>query len=56
MTCRGQVAIFKLSPNLRKHSKGGNTAAVVDAERQKLDAVLLVARKQALAMARCTVD
>ena len=45
--CRGQVATLKLSPNLRKYTKGENRSAFIMAEQSKLQAVLTVARKRA---------
>ena len=52
MSVRGHLAVLKLSPNLRKYSKAETPEARQEAERAKLEAVLEVARKSALAIER----
>lgn len=54
--CRGQVSILKLSPNLRKYTKGDNKLAVRAAEQDKLEAVLVVAKKRAEAYDKALSD
>ena len=52
MRCRGQLATLKLSPNLRRHSPAESEAARLTAEKEKLEAVLAVARKSSAAVAQ----
>ena len=50
------MAALKLSPNLRKYTKGENQSAVRMAEQSKLEAVLTVARKRAEAYDKALKD
>jgi len=49
---RGQLATLKLSPNLRRHTAAESEAARIGAEKDKLEAVLAVARKSSAAVAQ----